>query len=303
MLRLEVPAGQEGAPLKRCLQDMLPRLRAGNLQKMLKQGDVRVNGVRVRRELAVHAGDVIELYLQRQYAELLPTCQVEYEDANLMLLNKPPGISCVPDRDDGKPTLGTVAEEHMRATGELDVARGVVPYVCHRLDYYTGGLVIVAKQEIIYDAVLEALRQRRIRKFYQCIVKGAPNPAAAELDDFLVKDARAARVRIVKRQLPGALPIATRYRTLKSNGALSLLEVELVTGRTHQIRAHLASVGHPVLGDDKYGDRRLNKKHGVQYQALWACRLELPVGKNNPLEYLDGRVFEAGDVCLPYVGL
>ena len=141
--------------------------------------------------------------------------------------------------------------------------------LCHRLDQNTGGLVLFAKDEEAYEAIFAAMKERTIRKFYRCIVAGAPCPREATVRAFLKKDAQAAYVTVFDIEREGAKEIITAYKTLRA-GALSMLEVELITGRTHQIRAHLAHLGCPIVGDDKYGDRALNKSLGVKMQALFA---------------------------------
>ena len=159
---------------------------------------------------------------------------------------------------------------------------GAPVFACHRLDAQTGGLLLLAKSEPAREEAVAAFAAHQVRKVYHCLVRGAPQPAEKTLRAWLEKDAQAARVRIWDSPRGGALPIETRYRTLAREGELSRLEVEIPTGRTHQIRAQLAHIGHPILGDDKYGDRALNRRFGVRAQQLWAVRLTL----------WDGRTFE-----------
>jgi len=303
MIRLVVPEGQNDGLLKNCIRDMLPQMREGDIQKLLRKGDVRVNGVRVKKDMAVHAGDVVELYVAGEYVSFLPKPEVVYEDENLIVFNKQPGISCISDKLDGKPTLYLLAGEYMKQTGEYSEEGLTVPYLCHRLDHYTGGLVIVAKSQQMFEYVFEAFKQRRVRKFYKALVCGRPAQPQGELHDFIIKDAASSKVKVVRAPARNALPAVTRYSLEKTGREISLLDVELVTGRTHQARAHLASAGLPILGDDKYGNRKLNKKYAVRYQALWAYKLLFETGVNNPLEYLNGKVIETGHILLPYVGL
>lgn len=293
MVRLAVPRGQEGKNLLDCIADMLPGLRPGEAKKLLQNGDMKRNGARIRQNESVHTGDILEVYLPKD-AQPYPVPDIVWQDENILVVNKNPGVSVVDDREDGKPSL-----EQLLAF--LFAKEGITPLACHRLDHKTGGLVLFAKNERFYELVSEAIAQRKISKYYRTIVVGVPAKPEDELTGYLKKDANAARVRIVNQPSKGALTVKTRYTTLKTNGQLSLLEVELLTGRTHQIRAHLASVGLPVLGDDKYGDRAANKQFGARYQALWATRLVFHTG--GPLAYLDGKTVETDAVRFPDVGL
>ncbi len=302
MIRLEIPAGQEGNALLVCVTQMLPGVKTGDAKRLLKKGDIKVNGVRVKKDAPVSGGDVLEVYLPEKITPY-PKLEIAYEDANILVINKQPGISVVEDKDDGKPTLLSLVVKYMIEKNVYIKETGDVPFACHRLDHNTGGLIIFSKNAEYFDLITQAIAQRRIAKFYKTIVVGKPLKDSDELHGFLIKDARAARVRITGRRTRAALPVVTRYKMLKSNGELSLLEVQLVTGRTHQIRAHLASIGNPVLGDDKYGNRRANKSYGVRYQALWATRLTFFTGQNNPLGYLDGKTIETDQIHFPYVEL
>ena len=300
MLKFTVPEGQDGRPVKSCILDFLPEMKPSQADRLLRGGDVRVNGQRAKKG-AVCEGDLLELYLSDDYAQFIPAPDIVFEDKNLMILNKQPGISCVPDKEDGKPTLYTIAREHMRETGEYNESSLTVPYICHRLDHFTGGLVIVAKSRGIFEQMLSAFKQRQIQKFYKCIVCGVPARSQADLHNYLLKDAKNARVQILDAPRGRAQPILTRYRTLRTVEDLSMLEVELVTGRTHQIRAHLAHVGTPILGDDKYGNRRMNKKYAVRHQALWSYKLVFHTAKNSGLEYLHERVFVTENIQFPEI--
>ena len=203
------------------------------------------------------------------------TVPIVYEDERVVLFDKPIGMEV-----QGENSLEALAK-----------TRWPQANACHRLDVNTGGLVLFSKDPQAEEALCAAIKERRIEKRYRCIVRGKPPRAEGELRDWLLKDERAARVTVVKSPVPGAKEIVTRYRTLWTKADRSLLEVELVTGRTHQIRAHLASIGCPLLGDDKYGDREWNKANGRTAQALYACSLTLHFEKNSPLSALEGKKF------------
>lgn len=289
----------EGKMLKSYLGDLYPNLKSSVIEKALKKGDVKVNNTRQRRNILLNEGDTIKFYLTDEQLGANQPLEIVYEDENLLIMNKMPGISCIDDKFTGTVNIVSLAEEHMKEKGDYNRDILNVPFLCHRLDHNTGGLLVIAKHEQANEFIMEAFAERRIRKFYQAIVCGKPQPPQAQLHDFLIKDAVASRVKIFKNQVKNSVPVVTRYATLNSREELSRLEIELVTGRTHQIRAHLSFYGYPVLGDDKYGSRRMNKKYGASYQALWATRLIFNIGTGHFMEYLNNKVFETNHIEFP----
>ena len=213
--------------------------------------DVKLDGKRVPKETAAKAGQELRIYLPDEEEET--PLEIIYEDGDVLLVNKPAGISVEPDGKGGT-TLTELCGKHVREKN----ADAFPPAACHRLDNQTCGLCLFAKNEKALDILQQAFRDRSLEKRYECLVRGIPKPPRAECRAWLIKDARAGRVRIADRPEEGARPIATEYETLEA-GAVSRLRVHLITGRTHQIRAHLAALGHPVLGDDVYGDREFNR--------------------------------------------
>ncbi len=214
-----------------------------------------------------------------ELAALAEGAPIVWRDDNLLACDKPAGLSVA--EEDGGDSL----------EARLNRALGRV-YPVHRLDVATRGLVLFARSETARDALNQAIRARTIRKFYHCRVWGDPGSAPRELHAYLEKDEAAARVRVFDAPRPGAnaKEIVTRCRALSRGAESSLLEVELVTGRTHQIRAHLAHEGFPLLGDDRYGDRERDRRAGVRALALEAVRLELFFPKGSALAYLNGTI-------------
>ncbi len=270
-----VPDRAEGMRLDKYVSLAFSLLPSSVTRDAFAHRDVKVDGKRSGKETPVLSGQRIQLYTG--YAPDLP---VVYEDDHILLLNKPAGISCDEDEWGGMTLLSLLTE---RAKGAY------TPRLCHRLDHPTCGLLLLCKDDESESVLLEAFKNRALDKKYQCLVRGEMRPPAALKEAYLIKNAETATVRIVTHETPGALPIATQYETLDYDGAISRLRVTLLTGRTHQIRAHMAFLSHPILGDDKYGDRAFNKR--CKTTSLRLCATELTLHVSGCLAYLDGKAF------------
>jgi 23S rRNA pseudouridine1911/1915/1917 synthase len=216
----------------------------------------------------------------RELAALTQAFRIVYEDGDILIVDKPQGIPTA-IADGGEDTL-----EH-RVQTLCPTARPA-----HRLDVQTSGLVLFAKHDAALNALTDAIAARQFKKLYLCIVRGTPSPGEALLTAYAIKDERRARLSVYDTKVAESREIVTGYRVLASQGGMSELEVDLVTGRTHQIRAHMAHMGHPILGDDKYGDRGFNHAHRAYLPRLCAVRLELCFPENSPLAHLSGLNFE-----------
>lgn len=198
-----------------------------------------------------------------------------YQDGNILAVDKPAGLATA-EADGGGDTL----------EGRLKALYGPV-YALHRLDVNTTGLVLFARTEQAQSELLEAFEKRRVHKTYHCVVKGTPHPKEAYCTAYMRKDSEKSRVTVFDGPQPGAKDMRTAYRMLASHGGESLLAVEIHTGRTHQIRAHLAHLGYPLLGDDKYGDRDWNRARKVSVPRLCAVELTFSLAESSPLAYLN----------------
>ena len=291
-----------GKRLDRYLAARLGGVPAGALQKFLRLGKIKRNGRRANAGDRLCAGDALQLYLDDDCFEAAPLRRpdpllsrfrphlaVLYEDSALLLIDKKPGMLVHPDASEKVNTLVTHVRAYLYQKGEYDPESGFAPAPCNRIDRFTGGIVIFAKTKDALLAVDALIRARKLRKFYHCIVRGALRPPEGVLKNFLLKGEK--RVRVLDRPEKGAQAAETRYRTLDARGGMSLVECELITGRTHQIRAQMAHAGHPLLGDGQYGDAAWNRAMGRGSQALYAIRLEFPRELTGVLAPLSGRSF------------
>ena len=257
------------------------------VKQAMKKRDVRVDNVRISEDVRIHEGQDIRVYWSKEaltaQTQNKPALPIIFEDEHVLVVNKPQGLQ---SQNEENPLVGdsaltrvlTVKKESGEQTDQIRL--------CHRLDVQTGGLLIFTKDEASYEAALEAFEKRTMEKYYTCRVKGCPAKQKAVMHAYLRKDAQLSRVAVTDYPARGALEIVTGYRVLEA-GEYARLEVELMTGRTHQIRAHLAHIGHPILGDDKYGDRALNRKLGLKKQQLWSTRLVFHA--SGVLAYLEGK--------------
>ncbi len=313
MVSLTVPEKYNNRKLDRFLLEHFTQLSYNALYKALRTKDIRVNGIRINKNVVLKTGDRIDIYIKdeilsgasavRQNSPDSIPIEIVYEDKNLLLVNKMPGIPVHPDKDPSETTLVGLASRYLIEKGEYSPENpdSFAPALCHRLDRNTGGIVIMAKNAEALDVMLDTIKKRQVKKFYQCLVIGCPEPAQAELRHYLFKDAGKSLVYISDKRKPGAVEIITRYKVLEAGEEICRLEVELVTGKTHQIRAHLAYIGHPIVGDGKYGLNRFNRKFRASHQALWAYKVVFDFESGGVMDYLGGKVFKTEniqfDVC------
>ena len=280
-----IPAEAEGSRVSECVRSVLPDLPESAIRRIFDARDVKLDGMRVSRDQAAKAGQILKIYVPDTLAGTLSVSglSVVYEDEDVLLVNKRAGISVEADARGGV-TLTDLCAAHV-ARRDPDA---FPPAACHRLDNRTCGLCLFAKNPRALEILQDAFRSRSLEKYYICLVRGIMKPPSAVCRAWLVKDARRAKVRITDRPEADARPIETSYETLES-GPVSRLRIHLITGRTHQIRAHLAALGHPVLGDDLYGDRDFNRREKARSLKLCAVSLKLDTGGRLPA--LDGKTF------------
>lgn len=254
-----VPENIPEMTLQSYISHAFPLLPGAAVREAFNKRDVKMNGVRTAKETKVIGGAQISIFTP--YEMQMP---VAYEDDDVLVLNKPAGVSTDADRYNSITVLDWA---------QIYAKGAYAPRMCHRLDNATSGLIALAKNEKAEEALEEMFFARTGEKEYRCIVRGTPNPSAAVKTAYLTKDAVHGKVRVSDKAGKDAKQIVTEYQMLKA-GEKCLLKVLLHTGRTHQIRAHLQHLGHPLLGDDLYGDRAFNKKYNTTKLMLCAVRLK-----------------------------
>ncbi len=293
-----------GQRLDRFLGKAVPLLPASLAQKYIRIKRIKLNGARAERDTRLKAGDVLQLYINDEFLDkprednayltvATPKLNIVYEDEQILLVDKRPGLAVHPH--DGA-EYGRTLIDHIQAylyqkrewnpRGE----NAFTPALCNRIDRNTGGIVIAAKTAAALRILNQKIKDREMDKRYLAIVEGVPSPQAGSLKGYLFKDAKKNRVFVTDTPQTGAKSCQTNYRVLASKNGLSLVECELITGRTHQIRAQFAHAGHPLLGDGKYG--KLDKRYDRSYQALYSYKLTFKFTTDGEeLAYLDGKTF------------
>lgn len=306
MRELTIKANDAGQRLDKFLLKTLTAMPPSLMYKYIRTKKIKVNRARAEQGYMLQEGDTVQLYIRDEFfekeagtgqlARIRPLVSVVYEDENILLVDKRPGVLVHEDDSGEENTLLLHIKAYLYQKGEYDPEneQSFAPALCNRIDRNTGGIVIAAKNAAALRVMNEKIRSREVGKYYVCAVHGILQKKSDTLTAWLKKDAKNNIVAIYgeKDRPPEAKVIKTRYRVLAERDSRSLLEVELVTGRTHQIRAQLADIGHPLLGDGKYGVNRAEKKEGYKHQALYAYRLAFDfAGDSSALSYLAGRAF------------
>ena len=309
MKEFTIGKNDAGQRLDRFLAKAVPLLPASLAQKYIRIKRIKWNGGRAERDTRLQEGDLLQLYINDEFFEkprednayltvASPKLNVVYEDAHILLVDKRPGIAVHPH--DGAEYGRTLIDHILSYLYQKKewTPRGenaFTPALCNRIDRNTGGIVIAAKTAEALRVMNQKIKDRELDKRYLAIVEGCPKPETGSLKGYLFKDEKKNRVFVSDSPKPGAKTCQTNYKVLAKRKDLSLVECELITGRTHQIRAQFAHAGHPLLGDGKYG--KLDKRFDRTYQALYSYKLTFCFTTDaGELAYLNGKSFRVEEV-------
>ncbi len=304
MRELTVGKNDDGLKLEKFMARTFRTMPPSLIRKYIRLKCIRVNGVHGKPDTVLRQGDTLKFYISDEFFEkkansdlsrITPEFGVVYEDENIILMDKPVGLICQPDDRETYNTLSNQLIVYLTNKGEYDPAaeNAFVPALCNRIDRNTQGIVIGAKNSPALMMLNEKIKNRELDKVYQCLVFGVPALAEADCTAYLRKDPKTNTVTISPRPKDGYKDIRTAYRTVATNGTVSLLEVTLYTGRTHQIRAHMAHLGYPLVGDTKYGTAKQNRGYPFRFQALSSCKLTFSFRSDaGVLNGLQGKTFE-----------
>ena len=306
---LKIQKNDAGQRLDKFLSKAVKGLPTSLVYKFIRTKKIKVNRARADQKQILCEGDEIQLFIKDEFFDapskdtgalsaIKPKLNIVYEDEHVMLLHKRPGVLVHDDAEGGENTLIMHVQAYLCGKGEYDPAseQSFAPALCNRIDRNTGGMVIAAKDAESIRLVNEMIREDEIAKYYLCLVHGRLPKVRDTLRGYLRKDSTSNLVTVRDNEFPGSKEIITKYRVISEREmdgeTVSLVEIELVTGRTHQIRAHMAHIGHPLLGDGKYGVNRADRQKGFKFQALYAYRLCFHQKRTDTLlGYLRGREY------------
>lgn len=309
MKTFKISKNDSGQRLDKFISKAVPALPKSLMYKYIRTKRIKVNSKRSEISTKLLEGDIVDMYINDEFfapvderydfLSASKKLDIVYEDENILLLDKKVGLLSHPDETEYNDTLITRVKRYLYEKGEYNPKdeNSFAPALVNRIDRNTGGIVIAAKNAESLRILNQKLKDRELEKYYLCVIHGSLRKKSGLLTGWLTKDEKKNKVQVFDRERQGAKEIRTKYSVISERDGLSLVEVELLTGRTHQIRAHFSSIGHPLLGDGKYGTNQLNKPLGYKKQFLYSYRLCFTFSTDSGiLEYLNGKSFEVEDV-------
>ena len=309
MKTFTISKNDSGQRLDKFISKAVPALPKSLMYKYIRTKRIKVNSKRAEISTKLNEGDVVDMYINDEFfapvdehydfLSASKKLDIVYEDENILLLDKKVGLLSHPDETEYNDTLITRVKRYLYEKGDYNPKdeNSFAPALVNRIDRNTGGIVIAAKNAESLRILNQKLKYRELEKYYLCVIHGTLSKKSGLLTGWLIKDEKKNKVHVFTSERNGAKEIRTKYKVLSEKDNLSLVEVELLTGRTHQIRAHFSSIGHPLLGDGKYGTNALNKPLGYKKQFLYSYRLKFAFSSDaGILNYLNGKSFEVEDV-------
>ena len=299
MITFTVNENDSGQRIDKFITKTLPDLPKSMMYRLFRKKDIKINGKRCEISAVISAGDIITVYVKQEFSdgkkpdmtflECTDNLNIIHEDENILIVFKPMGLDSHSNSTNTYDTLINRIKRYLYNKREYvpENENSFAPALCSRLDRNTSGLVISAKNSFALREINEAIRNGNIHKIYHCVTVTPPPKNQDIISAYHKKDDTRNIVRISEQKADGYKKIKTGYKVLERKNNLSLIEVTLFTGRTHQIRAHLAHIGAYILGDGKYGNVALNKRYGVFRQALCAYSLKFALPEKSPLAYLN----------------
>lgn len=300
-MKIEIGTNEAGQRLDKFLRKYFKDVPLSAIFKALRKGDIRVNGTKKKENYSLELGDVIEVkYLVSKMEDVKKdfikvnssSMMVTYEDENILVVEKWPGVLVHPDQKGAEPSLTDYVLSYLNDKGDYipEKEKTFTPAPCNRLDRNTSGVVIFGKNFESLRTMNEMIRNGEVKKYYYALVTGRVKEGLYK--GYISKNENENISKVYDKEMPNTKEISMEVKNVQSNGAFSLLEIDLITGRSHQIRAHLSHLGHPIVGDNKYGDKKLNSffdnKFGLNYQFLYAYKLIFKGGEGK-LEYLKNK--------------